>query len=117
MISKVTEGEIRAFARLNNWKTQKLDSLEILLGNLIVVDLSMDGVVDSYANIDHFLKSQKPALTIGQNDIWIAALAQAIGGHLITTDRDFLKIETEIKLHFVDTKSQPHIFHDKTDHR
>jgi len=51
------------------------------------VDISSERVLTNYAGIDTFQK--KNGLNIGQNDVWIAATAQATDACLVTTDKDF----------------------------
>lgn len=54
---------------------------------LVVVDVSSDPVLQSYAEIDTFLT--RTGNPIEQNDIWIAATARATNSLLLTTDKDF----------------------------
>lgn len=75
-----------AFARKLGWGGARLEALEELFGDLIIVDLT-DEILEIYAEMDAFLeRSGKP---IQQNDVWIAATAAVTGSHLLTTDKDF----------------------------
>ena len=86
VISIVTVGEILAFARKLSWGASRMEIVNQLFHDLVVLDFS-DRVLSLYAEIDCFLqRSGKP---IQQNDIWIAATAIATGTHLLTTDKDF----------------------------
>jgi tRNA(fMet)-specific endonuclease VapC len=87
LLSIITVGETLAFVRKRNWGTAKTDQLEILLRELVVVDVSSDPVLQSYAEIDTFLT--RTGNPIEQNDIWIAATARATNSLLLTTDKDF----------------------------
>lgn len=87
LISVVSEGEIRSLALQFGWGPKRVDRLDKLLERLVVVPLDLTGVIDSYAEIEHFCRSiGRP---IGENDAWIAATAHATGALLLTTDRDF----------------------------
>jgi tRNA(fMet)-specific endonuclease VapC len=87
LISIVTEGEMLAFAKKRKWGEKKIDQLEALLRELVVVDISSQDVLRAYAEIDFLL--EKAGHPIGQNDLWIAATAMKAEAHLLTTDRDF----------------------------
>lgn len=90
IISIVTAGEIRSLARKLGWGDRKRAALAELLRQLVVVDLRQGDILGRYAEIDHFCeKVVKPARTIQQNDMWIAATAGAVDATLITTDGDF----------------------------
>jgi len=76
IISVVTVGELHALARKLGWGGGKRSMLDELVRQLVVVDINFDGVIQRYAEIDHFSeKETKPARPLGQNDMWIAACA------------------------------------------
>jgi predicted nucleic acid-binding protein len=86
----VTHGEIRSLAARLNWGPAKMQILDQLLNDLGVVDLGSPGVVAAYINIDRACHAQSGgARNLGQNDMGIAAAAQATGATLLTTDKDF----------------------------
>lgn len=87
LISAVSAGEALAFAERNSWGSQKKERLRQLLSDLVIVDISSEQVLSSYAAIDTFQK--KSGLNLGQNDVWIAATARAADACLVTTDKDF----------------------------
>ncbi|MEX2167893.1 MAG: type II toxin-antitoxin system VapC family toxin [Pirellulales bacterium] len=90
MICVVTVGEIRAFARKIGWGKKKLDELQKIVDELVWIDINRSEVIDAYSEIDYYSeKVTKPANPIGQNDMWIAAVARASGATLLTTDKDF----------------------------
>jgi tRNA(fMet)-specific endonuclease VapC len=87
LVSVISVGELRAFARNASWGGAKEMRLKELLGNLTIVDVNRDPVLTAYADVSaHLKQSGRP---IGQNDIWIAATARATGATLLTTDKDF----------------------------
>jgi tRNA(fMet)-specific endonuclease VapC len=87
LISIVTVGEILAFAQKKGWGPAKIESMQSLLRQLVVVDIHSESVLRSYAEVDSFLTAQ--GHPIEQNDLWIAATAMAANAHLLTTDKDF----------------------------
>ncbi|SFH82809.1 type II toxin-antitoxin system VapC family toxin [Planctomicrobium piriforme] len=90
LICVVTIGEMRSLARKLKWGQRKQDELQQTLEELVWIDISSDAVLDAYSEIDDFSeKVVKPARPLGQNDIWIAAVARATGATLLTTDKDF----------------------------
>ena len=64
---------------------------------LIVIDISAvdDQLMDAYATLWNYSKNTLPddklgqSIGIGQNDVWIAALAHTAKAELVTTDGDF----------------------------
>lgn len=87
LISLVVEGELRALALQFGWGERRLQRLEHLLDHLVKVPLEFEGVIDAYARIDfHAHRTGRP---VGENDMWVAATANATGARLLTTDRDF----------------------------
>jgi predicted nucleic acid-binding protein len=64
------------------------------------VDLNKDAILNHYAALDTWTHGRtlgdtkrpdppKPAMSMKQNDLWIAATAVATGATLVTTDKDF----------------------------
>lgn len=87
MISAVTVGELLAFARKRGWGRPKLERLEELANELVVVDIGSRALLERYAEIDCFCEEN--GKTLNKNDLWIAATASVTGAGLITNDRDF----------------------------
>lgn len=87
IISIVTEGEMRALALQFAWGAQRRQFMETLLAYFIIIPLPFSGVVAAYAEIDDY--SRRNGVTMGKNDIWIAATASVTGARLLTTDKDF----------------------------
>lgn len=103
-ISVITVGEALAFAKKLGWGTRKIDALESLLHQLVVVPVNADPVLRTYAEVDDLL--QRAGKPIGQNDMWIAATAKATKTHLLTTDRDFENLPaTYLTWTYIDPKT------------
>lgn len=90
-------GELRSIALQNKWGTKKLELLEIVLEELLIVEIN-EGLIDTYAQIDAYSQHRnaafsnyrfKTARNMGKNDLWIAATVSLLGLKLITTDSDF----------------------------
>ena len=109
LISIITVGEMLALSMKLRWGDNKRAALRGLFGNLVVVHPSQGGVVERYAEIDHFCEHvMKPARKMGQNDMWIAATASVLGAHLLTTDSDFHHLDKQfIKLVHIDSDTGP----------
>ena len=102
IISVVTVGEAKAFAKKNNWGQNKLNKLLQLLSNFLIADIHIEEVIEKYAELDAFsqgrLNNKKvkfSARNMGKNDLWIAATASVYDFTLITTDKDFNHLKGE----------------------
>jgi tRNA(fMet)-specific endonuclease VapC len=96
IVSVVTIGEVKAFAKKNQWGDSKINRMLKLLDNFLVADINIENVIERYANLDAFsqgrlanFKSNFSARNMGKNDLWIAATASTYNFILITTDKDF----------------------------
>lgn len=97
MVSVATVGEILSFGIQNNWGQHKLQTIQTLLSKLIVIDISSVDVdlMNAYATIDAYSKNKLPgnsfgsSVTMGKNDLWIAATAKVANATLLTIDSDF----------------------------
>lgn len=87
LISVVTVGECLSLARQFKWGAQKIEAMEALLRELVIVPIESRPILDRFGEFHAWAKSIGRA--ISHNDIWIAATAAATGAHLITTDADF----------------------------
>ena len=86
-ISIVTDGEIRGLALQFGWGIAKQQRMEELLDYYVVVPLPFLNIVEVYTEIDDY--SRRHGITMGKNDLWIAATAAITGARLLTTDKDF----------------------------
>lgn len=101
IVSVVTIGEVKAFARKNQWGETKINRMLKLLDNFLVADINVENVIERYADLDAFsqgqlanVKSNFSARNMGKNDLWIAATASIYDFILITTDKDFDHLDT-----------------------
>lgn len=87
-ISSVVMGELE-FGHLNSKrKVENRAKLELLLGNLTVVEVG-EAEAKAYADVRLSVKKQ----TIGPNDLWIAAHAIALDLPLVTNNtREFSRV-------------------------
>jgi tRNA(fMet)-specific endonuclease VapC len=87
LIAVVSVGEILAFSRSLKWGAGKQQTLRVLLDQLVVTDIGSTTVLNAYAELaTHARANGRP---MGQNDLWIAAVAKATDAVLLTTDKDF----------------------------
>ena len=101
VISSVTKGELKSFARQRNWGSNRTKDIDTFLENITAVDVTFtnDDLHLVYTNIDAYSKKKAPdssgkllkgsARTMGKNDLWIAATAYLLNAPLMTTDGDF----------------------------
>lgn len=100
IISVVSLGEIYSLATRNRWGSQKMNLLEALIDDLIIIEVRYREIVRLYAEIETFSNRTNPnnkvtgsAITMGKNDIWIAATTVLTKSALITSDNDFNHLE------------------------
>ncbi len=97
--SIICHGEMLALARKLNWGKNKQAELEKILNEISMIDINHKEILDAYALIDAWTHGKsvacqqspppKPAIPMGQNDLWIAATARASNATLLSTDKDF----------------------------
>ena len=87
IISIVSEAELRVLAEQNGWGPFKMRMLEQLMDYLTVIPIPYRGSLNAYVEIDTY--SRNHGVTMGKNDLWIAATARAEGATILTTDQDF----------------------------
>ncbi len=86
----VSLGEIWALAAERNWGTAKRQSLVDWLARMRTWDIHHPDVIAAYVAIRLASRAHPAgARNMGQNDMWIAAVAKATGAILLTTDKDF----------------------------
>jgi tRNA(fMet)-specific endonuclease VapC len=98
LISIVTEAEMKSIAMQFGWGKKKKQQLEKLLGYFLKVSVQTEKQIRVYAEIDAYSKHKDPvrsyppgysSVTVGKNDLWIAATAHITSSKLVTTDGDF----------------------------
>jgi len=98
MISVVTQAEIISFGIQQGWGIKKLQSIQALFAKLIVIDINSadTNLNTAYAEMDAYSKGKLTrmplggsAITMGKNDLWIAATAKVANAKLLTIDGDF----------------------------
>ena len=87
LISVVSVGELLSLTRQLNWGRAKVDRLNALIDQLIVLDINEPSILDAYGEVDSH--SRAMGRKMGKNDVWIAATARAAMVTLLTTDADF----------------------------
>jgi predicted nucleic acid-binding protein len=109
LTSVVSKGEIYSLAIQFGWGDQKKQELDTLLRRIPSVDINTDRIIHRYAEIDAFSQGKdrtKPlpmsmsSRNMGKNDIWIAATASVLNATLLTTDGDFVHLNS-VFLHVV----------------
>jgi len=99
IISVVTKAELLSLGIQNGWGTKKLNTLEKLLyDNMVILDINEkdSALMDAYTTIDAYSQGNlageplgMSARNMGKNDLWIAATAFVANAGLVTTDHDF----------------------------
>jgi tRNA(fMet)-specific endonuclease VapC len=99
-ISIVVQAELYAFAIKNKWGEKRINFLESLISQLLIIPIDSKAIVEKYAEIDAFSQGSlsertlgRSAVNMGKNDLWIAATTALINGSLVTTDNDFKHLE------------------------
>lgn len=98
--SAICRGEILALAEKNGWGSDRRALLEQVLKGIPTLDINRPRILDAYARIDAWTHGKpvtspqsvpppKPAVSMNQNDLWLAATAHASGATLLSTDTDF----------------------------
>jgi len=96
-ISSATVGEIEGFLQRQKWGQPKVKQMKKLLKNMVAIDIDATDyqLMQSYATLWNYSKNALAgnklgrSIGIGQNDVWIAALAKTAKAELVTTDSDF----------------------------
>ena len=87
-ICEVTVAELLAFS--SNWGERRQTLLKAQIEKTLIIPIAHPGVHQRWAEMSSALRSA--GLTVGQNDIWIAATTSVAGMTLLTTDKDFLAV-------------------------
>lgn len=68
--------------------------MEYLLSYLRRLPIDTGDVLEAYAVIDAY--SKRMGVSMGKNDVWIAASGSVAGFTLLTTDHDFDHLDTRV---------------------
>ena len=117
--SIICQGELLALAEKNGWGESKRTKLEAVLAGFPMLDISRKSILSAYALIDAWTHGKpvtssvqtpppKPAVSMTQNDLWIAATAHASRATLLSTDKDFDHLnDVWISFVYVDQNTHP----------
>lgn len=112
--SVVCHGEIMAISEKRQWGAKNREKLANLLYEIPAVGIKQS-ILSAYARIDAWTHGKsvvdqpkpppKPAASMSQNDMWIAATAHATDATLLSADRDFEHLHNAwINLVYVDQR-------------
>ena len=87
LLSRVVVAEMFSLTEQFGWGAMKKALLAELLRELVAVEIHAQVIVETWARFHTYLKTN--GFTVGDNDVWIAATTAAVGGILLTTDKDF----------------------------
>lgn len=98
--SAVCRGELLALAEKRGWAVGKRELMESVLNRFPTIGINRPSVLSAYALVDAWTHGKtvqspanapppKPAVSMAQNDLWIAATAHASSAVLVSTDGDF----------------------------
>jgi len=113
MIASVSIGEMEGFVQRQQWGRAKVNRLKKLVEKIAVIDIAAadNQLMNAYATLWNYSKNALPGdklgkpIGIGQNDVWIAALAHTAKAALVTTDGDFEHLNGKwITIHTFKTK-------------
>ena len=101
--SVICQGELLALAEKLNWGVSRKNDLKKIMSDFPTLDIGEQSVLNAYAMIDAWTRGcdthpgqvppPKSALPMAQNDLWIAATAYESKATLISTDKDFKRLE------------------------
>lgn len=89
-ICEVSVGELLAFANANHWGDKRKTALMERLKASLILPIAHPGVHQRWADMQSTL--QRAGITVGQNDLWIAAAASMTGLTVLSTDKDFKRL-------------------------
>ena len=109
----ISLGELSSITRQNQWGQQKLILLNQILKGFELIRANSIPIINNYGIIDAYSQGKlkgKPlpngmsARNMGKNDLWIAASAMELKATLLTTDKDFDHLHTQlIDVEVIDT--------------
>jgi tRNA(fMet)-specific endonuclease VapC len=101
-LSIVTHAELWVLIERNKWGDDRKAAVEKALQEFVTVDISGSQIVSAYRRIE----AASIGITMGKNDVWVAATALVAGLPLIATDKDFNHLNGRLlEVHYVDPAS------------
>jgi predicted nucleic acid-binding protein len=97
-ISLVTIAEARAGYLIGRWGLERMRRLEHHLATFVHIPVERD-FVGEWARLRS--QAKKRGISIGDNDLWIAATAHTRGYPLVTCDRDHERIADDLGVEVV----------------
>src|SRR6266536_2987955 len=94
LICEVSLGEMLAMSRRRQWGEHRCQRLAEMERQVVAVDISNRDVLDAYADLSTLAQSSGWALFHAKNDLWVGTGTQATTSHLLTTDKDFLPLQS-----------------------
>ena len=102
--SHICLGEIYTIANRRKWGTKKMNELDEFVSQIPSVSIANLDIVRAYGELNHWTHGgtgatlvahppPKPARTMADNDLWIAASAHCLQAILVSTDKDFLHLD------------------------
>ena len=96
-----TKAELVSLSKRRNWGNGKMFQLFSLLETLLIIPMDNEEIVELDAEIDAYNQGKlkdRPlgprSRNLGKNDLWIAATTCLTKAILLTTDRDFVHLES-----------------------
>lgn len=101
VISAVTKGELLSLTIQRQWGQDKRRFIQDFLRSVTIVDINHtdNDLMNAYAAMDAYSKGKGSdpdgnskagsSVTMGKNDLWIAATARVLNATLLTADGDF----------------------------
>ena len=97
-LSIVTHAELWVLVERNGWGDEKKAAVEKALQEFVTVDVAGSQIVSAYRKVE----AASVGVTMGKNDIWIAATSIITGLPIITTDKDFTHLSGKLlEVHYV----------------
>ena len=104
ILSTVVEAEVLKLVTQWNWGASKLGQLGQTFTNLVRVSAGEPDIVRAYAELA--VHQEGIGKKIGENDLWIAATARAVGAVVLTCDTDFLNLDpAHVDIAYFDVES------------
>lgn len=101
-LSIVTHAELWVLIERNGWGDARKAAVEKALQEFVTVDISGSQIISAYRRVE----AASIGITMGKNDVWVAATALITGLPLIATDKDFNHLNGKLlEVHYVDPAS------------